>query len=96
MEPDRAPKVFQTVKDKIIKLRQLTKRLEVPDALLHIAFVSLNPYIDKAVIGVDSLEHLKKNLEFVDYVGKVDKAYEELLTFKEDNEDIVVPTRWGI
>ncbi len=49
-----------------------------------ISFCLMNPYVDRVIIGVDSLEQLKKNLEtFV--------MFESL---KTDDEEIIDPRKW--
>ena len=48
-------------------------------------FVLSNPYVDRVVIGVDSLSQLKENLDFL-------HKWESM---KCDDENIIDPRKWG-
>jgi len=49
-----------------------------------ISFCLMNPYVDRVIIGVDSLEQLKKNLE----------TFVMFDSLKTDDEEIIDPRRW--
>lgn len=55
-------------------------------ALPHdcISFCLMNPYIDRVIIGVDSLEQLKQNLE----------TFVLFDSLKTDDEEIIDPRKW--
>lgn len=54
------------------------------DAKDCIAFALMNPYVDRVIIGVDSLDQLKGNL---DYFCKLD-------LMKKDDLNLIDPRRW--
>jgi len=61
---------------------------------LCLNFVLANPWIDKAVIGVDSLDHLKENLANVCDAIKISKIKGDLENLGMDDENILMPSRW--
>jgi hypothetical protein len=58
--------------------------------------ITLNTYIDKIVIGVDSLEHLKQNIEDLDFIEKVKEIYNDLDFLRIKDEDIILPYKWNL
>jgi aryl-alcohol dehydrogenase-like predicted oxidoreductase len=50
-----------------------------------IAFCLMNPYVDKVIIGVDSLEQLKDDLRY----------FHRLNELKVTNEKIIDPRKWN-
>jgi hypothetical protein len=55
----------------------------------------LNEYIDKVIIGIDSLSNLQENINALKYQDRVGDVYNSLLDLKEDNEKIILPFNWG-
>jgi aryl-alcohol dehydrogenase-like predicted oxidoreductase len=86
------PPHFNTV---IPQLRQLNK-FNIDKAALCLNFVISNPNIDKVVIGVDSVEQLRMNLESLKSIAEIKTIREELKTFKVDNEAIINPSLWQL
>ncbi len=87
-------KRFYIIKPKIIKLRQIAEELNISLASLLLNFVYSNENIDKIIIGVNSLENLKQNLDSLNDREKVKKVYNRLLWLREDNEKIILPMNW--
>ena len=83
------------MKAKIIKLNNLAERLDITVADLCLCFILLNQNVDKVVVGIDSLEHLRCNIEASKYRKKVESYYQDLLSIKENNENIVLPINWS-
>jgi len=74
--------------------------LEVNNSISRYAmclnFALLNPYIDKVVIGVDTLDHLIDNLKSLDLIDVVRGIYGSLAGLKIDHEEVVSPKRWSL
>ena len=60
------------------------KCLEVANPQECLAFVLSNRFVDKVVIGVDSLQQLKDNVEFI----------HKWNSYRCDNEEILDPRKW--
>lgn len=87
---------FKEIFVKLTALREMSRSSGVPLELLCLLFVALNGNIDKAVIGMGSVRHLESNIEAFKYGSKAGSIYEDLLSLREDDEDIIVPARWAM
>ena len=94
LETDRINKYFQSAKNMINKLKQISASYEIPMHSLCLCFVMLNPLIDKVVIGVDSMENLEQNLSFMEYLDKTKNIYKLLKSLKFHNEKVILPYNW--
>ncbi|WP_235282970.1 aldo/keto reductase [Methanosarcina sp. 1.H.T.1A.1] len=85
---------FRKVKARIQKLNLISKELDLPLASLVLNFAVLNNYVDRVVVGVDNIENLNELLTSVEHVDKVKPIISELLAFREDDENIILPVNW--
>ena len=76
------------------KLQDISAQAGIPLSYVCLCFVLLNPFIDYIIIGVDSIDQLKQNLRFAEYMAPVKSIYRELCSLSIDNEDILLPFRW--
>ena len=86
---------FTAIKGKLTKLSDLSTALGIPKEALCLIFAVSNPYIDKVIIGVDSLKHLEKNIEALKYEKRVHDILGELLRLREEDEAVIVPSQWN-
>lgn len=93
-DPSELSTHFGKIKNKVMDLRKLSRSLDVPLASIFLNFVVLNEYVDKVVVGIDSIENLQELLTSSDYLDKVDQIMAELTSFKEDDEKIILPVNW--
>ncbi|MBU4445554.1 hypothetical protein KJ656_10805, partial [bacterium] len=56
----------------------------------------LNRFVDKVVVGVDSLNNLKEIISSLDYNRDVENIISKLSLFKEDDENIILPFNWKV
>lgn len=80
--------VFQ--KELPIALKKLEPKIKLVQgfdnpALACLLFVLLNPYVDRVIIGVDSVEQLKTNLRF----------FHRLDVMQETDESLLDPRKWN-
>jgi len=87
---------FAAIRDKIAGLSNLALRCGVGIETLCLSFAALNAHVDKIVVGADSLEHLKKNIENMNTRDSAKSVYDELFSFRVNEEDIVVPSCWTV
>lgn len=85
---------FEKIKDKILGLRSISKKMNIPLASLFLNFAMLNNSVNRVVIGVDSLENLKEIVATSAQEDEVKQIMEELASFREDDEQIILPVNW--
>lgn len=93
-DPSELSAHFENIKNKAVNLRKLSENIEAPLASIFLNFAVLNNYIDKVVVGIDSIENLRELLTSSDYLCKVDPIMAELASFIEDDERIILPVNW--
>lgn len=93
-DPSELSNYFEKIKSKIVNLRKLSENIDAPLASIFLNFAMLNSYIDKIVVGIDSIENLRELLTSSDYLSRVDPIMAELSSFKEDDEKIILPFNW--
>jgi len=94
--PEELDPGFSEIKNKLLFLQAICREKNVPISAVCINFACSNPYIDRVIAGVDSLNHLKNNVNMFSYKDNINEINDQLNTFQIDNEDIVVPTRWKV
>jgi len=94
-KPEELKGKFIKLKEKISELQSISREKDVPISAICMNFVMLNKYVDKIVIGVDSLKNLKENLKIRVYRDKVDSVYGRLMGLKENDENVILPINWS-
>jgi aryl-alcohol dehydrogenase-like predicted oxidoreductase len=85
---------FNKIFDKLNTLHDIAQKSSLPVSILCLNFAVLNPFLDKVVIGVDSIENIKENINALSYTKKVSDVYDDLLALREDDEKIILPFNW--
>ncbi len=93
-DPGRLEGCFKGAGNKLKQLRELSLKTEIPVFALCLGFVLVNEHIDKAVVGVDSLQNLNEIAECDRFISQVKQFKGELETLGIDNEDIILPFNW--
>ena len=75
-------------------LKKIATDKKISIEALCINFVLLNSYIDKVIIGIDSLAHLKSNVSCLDYEDIVQENLIALNSVEIKQEDILLPYKW--
>ena len=88
------PVSLQQARPQLENLRRIAKERKIPVAALCLNFALLNPGIEKVIVGVDSLSHLKKNVASVDFMGRVKDVYAQLRKSEIEQEDVLLPYKW--
>jgi len=94
LNTDRLSENFQPAKDMIEKLRKISTNHKIPIHSLCLCFALLNPFIDKVIIGVDSLNQLRQDISSIEYLDKTKNIYELLKSLKFHNEEVILPYNW--
>lgn len=87
--------IFDNFRNKLSYLHSISQDINVSISALCLNFAVLNEYIDKVIIGIDSLSNLQDNINALKYQDRVGDVYNSLLNLKEDNEKIILPCNWG-
>ena len=89
---------FERITDKIKIIRELSGEFNMSPAHMALLFVITNPFLDGVVLGVDSKEHLSTNLSCFtkENIERFDFVRSRLLELETEDEDILLPYRWGM
>ena len=85
---------FSKIEKKLRSLHALAREKKIPVTALCLGFASLNPSIDRVVIGVDNLRSLEENIAAAKHEDEVRPFLEEVAALKEQDENIILPNRW--
>jgi len=86
---------FKPIKEKIQKLNELSELSGKSIQSLCLNFAYSNSEIDKIIIGVDSDENLKRNLEVIDQSIHASEM-EILRSLQEHDEEMILPYKWRL
>lgn len=96
MNPELMPESLQGASQTLRDLNRLSDELVASIQSICVNFVLENPLVDKAVIGVDSLEHLKENVLGLSSFERVFRKREELQQLAITDHNILLPYRWKL
>lgn len=87
-DPDKLPDFFDSVKSSLKELRsRFSTSAEMTGSLL--SFCACHPAVSKVVVGVNTADQLKENLESLE-----DVKTKEWPAFSVEDESILLPYRW--
>lgn len=92
--PADVPPPLGSARAKIDRLHRVSRESSVPIESLCLSFVTTCDLVDRVVVGVDSLGQLSADIDALRYEERVRTMGDELGSFAEYDEDIVVPARW--
>lgn len=94
MKPNDLPSNLFGATGNLERLRKISSDYDIPLNAICLDFVILNRLVNKAIIGIDSLEQLKRNLSSVNFIDKVREVYDKTEKVSINDEDIVLPYKW--
>lgn len=94
MNPESGHPVAEALKTSLIKIQDLAKRNRISVGALALGYCLHQPYIDKVLIGVDSVEQLNKNLQacFIEFDHSLLKNINEI---QSANPELLNPSTWN-
>jgi len=95
LDPDTIGQQFITIRDKLLKIKQLSKNTGKSIAQLCMEFAIYNKNIDKIIIGIAGLQELKTNINIANNIRSSDidiNLYDDLNVV---DENILLPYKWG-
>lgn len=96
LNPDTLPEHLVHARDDLKRLIHESKEINVPVHAVCLNFVLLNSDIDIAVIGIDSLEQLKQNIDAVKFLSEVQRIYDDIKAISINDENILLPYNWKV
>ena len=90
------PSYFISIKNKLQELHTWSKNKSVDVSAVCLKFADTNKYIDKIVIGVDSLKNLKENINNYNMIPSFDMDIKWLETFEVIDEQMILPFNWKV
>jgi aryl-alcohol dehydrogenase-like predicted oxidoreductase len=67
MDTDNLPEKLATIKPTLQTLHTVCKSYNIPIGSIALNFAMENEYIDKVIVGVDTLQQLQQNINVVTY-----------------------------
>lgn len=95
-DPKDLDRYFAGISDKVDGLHSLSCRSGMPVLSLCVNFVTANRFIDKVVVGVDSLENLIEIINVPQDKFLTKDIISEILNMRIDDEDILLPFKWKL
>ncbi len=94
MKADQLPGHLKEAGVPLRRLAEFSLKHGISIQSLCLNFVLLNPHIDRAIIGVDSLRHFEENLKALEDFDKVRRIYDQLQELSINNEEVLLPYKW--
>jgi aryl-alcohol dehydrogenase-like predicted oxidoreductase len=92
--PEDMDVYFSTIKGKISDLHRFAQKIKLDIPSVCFGFVIQNRYIDKIVVGIDSLDNLIFNVNSFTFVNKAKIDYSLLESLSVTDEKIILPFNW--
>jgi len=96
LDEDKIGSNFNPAKDAMERLHSVSSDRGISVHSLCLCFVLLNSFVDKAVIGVDSVEQLEEDISSLNDINRVKDILDILRTFEFHNEEIILPHKWTL
>lgn len=95
-KPEEMKGVFSPLNDKLKQLSVLARDNSISLLNLFLNFVLFQDYVDKVVVGVDSLTNLKELIAVASKQNEAKKRIFNLADYKIEDEQIIVPANWKV
>ncbi len=97
MEESKLDSFFNSVKDRIKRIREISESYQISIESMAISFV-LSHSVDGVVLGVDSVEQLEKNIKYLDSssMENIPGLKNEIEQLEVLDENIILPYKWNV
>jgi len=93
-QPDELFKEFLKIRDKIRKINSIAASANLSKVSLCLNFAIINEFINKVIVGVDSLQDLNGIISSSADIGVVKKLLAELDDLQETDQNVILPMNW--
>lgn len=87
---------FGGMRAKIEQLNLLTQEYGIPVFALCVNFVAKNEFVNKVIVGIDSIGHLEEIMQAPNFLLKSDSVIPQVSNLRVDDENIIVPSNWNL
>lgn len=94
MNPEKLPAKLEPLKKDLQQLQDCCKKFNVSVVALALNYISENPAIDNVVIGVDSLQQLKENIEKIHNWKPDIQLIEQISQIEVQHKELLNPANW--
>ena len=96
IDPEHLDPYFISIKNNLQELRSFAKHKSVDISVLSLKFANMNTYIDKIVIGVDSLDNLKNNINNYILTSSIKIDLRWFRSLAVVDERLILPINWKV
>jgi len=96
LKRDQLPGDLLKARKQLDGLHKISNQYQIPMCALCLNFVLLNKAVHRVLIGVDSLMHLRENIQSLGRMDQVEEIYDQLEGLSIDDENILLPYNWNI
>jgi len=93
-DPDKLGPPFIPAKNQITRLRHFADENGAPVFSLCLNFALTNELIDKVVVGIDNISHLREILNVNSFLSAYRGVKQGLSELKITDEQVIVPSNW--
>ncbi len=94
MKEENIPSFFYPVKERIVDFYQTAISNATSTSLLAMYFILKNGFVDKLVIGVNSLNQLKENMEELNKIDLKTLNHIDFEKFSINDDKYINPSKW--
>ncbi|MDR2036734.1 MAG: aldo/keto reductase [Bacteroidales bacterium] len=94
IHPDKLDEHFTGIRHLLHELSDFSTENKLSISALCLGFVNANKYIDKIIIGVDSVSNLKENIHNYNSLSNITIDYQQFKYFSITDENIILPFQW--
>ena len=96
IKPEKLPDFFKPVKTKLAYLHNIVKKKNISLSHLLLGFVISNLWVDKVIIGVDSYDQFRENVNIDFSLYNKILAELDIDELSVENEKILIPSNWEV
>lgn len=93
-KPSELNNYFNKIKDKIAKINTISEKYNIPIEAICLNYVYLNKFVDRIVIGVESIKNFEDIILAINYKQSIKQLLPQLLELQENDESIILPFNW--
>ena len=94
IDPNNLPVNLIGLSSDLLSINNICNKYNTDINLLALNYAYFHPYVDKVVIGIDSLDHLKKNCDFLKFGALNSEILNEVNRINVKEIELLNPTNW--
>lgn len=95
LEEQELPNSLKAASPYLLRLKEIAAREKLKISELAFLFIRDNSYVDKMIVGCESLDQLRENIRISELPTLSSSIIEEInISFRDISENIINPSRW--